>query len=35
MTTAVPVRPGHLRDAAEKIEHSTGMRVQIKSFHPT
>jgi hypothetical protein len=23
------VRPGHLRDAAEKIEHDTGMRVQI------
>jgi hypothetical protein len=29
MTTAVPVRPGHLRDAAEKIEHDTGLRVQI------
>ncbi|MCW2942531.1 MAG: hypothetical protein JWN00_5516 [Actinomycetia bacterium] len=25
MTTAVPVRPGHLRDAAEKIEHDTGL----------
>jgi Uma2 family endonuclease len=29
VTNAVPVRPGHLRDAAEKIEHDTGLRVQI------
>lgn len=27
--TAISVRPGRLRDAAEEIERSTGLRVQI------
>ncbi|MGF1429696.1 Uma2 family endonuclease [Kitasatospora sp. LaBMicrA B282] len=29
MTAAIPVRPGRLREAAEAIERTTGLRVQI------